>query len=96
MKSEKFHQRLCKLRKLKKQSAKEIASKIGVPLSTYREWEYGRAITGEPYLQIAEALQVGVYELLGGNKSQLSEINEKIRLIRMHLDALEKDLASFF
>jgi transcriptional regulator with XRE-family HTH domain len=43
-----------------------MARAIGVPASTYREWEYGRAIRGEPYVKMAEVLKVSLYELITG------------------------------
>jgi transcriptional regulator with XRE-family HTH domain len=42
---------------------RETAKLIGVPETTYREWEYGRAIRGEPYLKIARAFGISVEEL---------------------------------
>lgn len=44
---------------------RETAKRIGVPETTYREWEYGRAITGEPYPKIAEAFEITLEEVFG-------------------------------
>lgn len=44
---------------------REAAKRIGVPETTYREWEYGRAIRGEPYIRIARAFGVTLDALLG-------------------------------
>jgi transcriptional regulator with XRE-family HTH domain len=55
--------RLKKLRETRRLSMRETAKLIGVPETTYREWEYGRAVRGEPYLKIAKAFGVKVEEL---------------------------------
>lgn len=43
---------------------RETAKLISVPETTYREWEYGRAARGEPYLKIAESFGVSLDDLL--------------------------------
>ena len=48
----------------------EVAARTGVPLTTYREWEYGRAIQGEPYGAIAKVLEVSLEELLPGKRPE--------------------------
>lgn len=62
-------------------SAREVASRVGVSVSTYRDWENGRAIKGEPYTKLAEVLGVHVLEVLegrspGGIYNDLSDIEE--------------------
>jgi transcriptional regulator with XRE-family HTH domain len=57
-----------KLRQLREDRSLTIlqcAKAVGVSPSTYRDWEYGRSISGEPYLKIAEVLGVSLSELLG-------------------------------
>ena len=44
---------------------REAAHRTGVPETTYREWEYGRQIRGEPYRKIAEAFNISVGMLFG-------------------------------
>lgn len=46
----------------------EAALALSVSPSTYREWEYGRAIRGEPYAKIAQIFHVTLSELLLGEK----------------------------
>ena len=59
-----FSKRL-KAHRLKKDiSASEMARLIGVPITTYRDWEAGREIQGQPYLKISEALGISLYELM--------------------------------
>jgi hypothetical protein len=47
---------------------------IGVPLSTYKEWEYGRRVQGEhAYVRLAEALRLNLRTLLTGEKFAANE-----------------------
>ncbi|MGZ5279566.1 MAG: helix-turn-helix transcriptional regulator [Pseudobdellovibrionaceae bacterium] len=55
--------KLQELRLGKGLSMRETAKRIGVPETTYREWEYGRAIRGEPYIQIAKVFGITLQEL---------------------------------
>jgi transcriptional regulator with XRE-family HTH domain len=61
--------RLQALRVSRSLTSKQVARSIAVAESTYRAWEAGRAITGEPYLALAELFGVSVYELLSGKRS---------------------------
>jgi len=58
-----FNQKLVELRLAANLSQREVARRIGVPESTYREWEYGNAIQGEPYPKISKAFGVTLDEL---------------------------------
>ncbi len=70
---ETFGQRLNRLRLLRGLSIGEAAEAIGVSPSTYREWEYGRAIRGEPYGKIALVFHVTLAELILGEKYSRSK-----------------------
>lgn len=61
-------ERLKRLRLHKNLSVKDVAAAIGVPVTTYREWENGRKIVGEPYKELSQILGVGLYELITGEK----------------------------
>lgn len=61
-------QRLKVFRTKKTLSAREVAFQVGVSVSTYRDWENGRAIKGEPYTKLAEILGVHVLEVLEGRR----------------------------
>jgi len=91
-----FGTRLKRLREERSLNVKEMAAQIGVATSTYRDWEYGRDIKGEPYVKIAEILGVSVYELLTGNAPSLRQSLEKIYLIEIACADLRKELGSFF
>ena len=66
---EPISKKLIRLRKERNLSIRETARLIDVPETTYREWEYGRSIRGEPYLKIAKAFGVSLNELLGDSRS---------------------------
>ena len=84
-----FGKRLKVLRDKRKLSVSVIAEAVGVSPSTYREWEYGRSIKGEPYVTLAEILEVSLTELLTGVTpsvtSELEAIEISIRSIRAKL-----------
>lgn len=73
-----FGQRLRGLREQCGLSAGQVADAIGIAVSTYREWENGRAITGHPYFKIAMALGVSVYQLLGIEDQRRDEISSRL------------------
>lgn len=60
-----FGKRLKELRLQRKLSAEEVARLSGVATSTYRDWEAGRAVSGQPYIKLANCLGTTVYKLLG-------------------------------
>lgn len=73
-------------------SIESVATKVGVAPSTYREWENGRAVSGNPYAKISDALGVGVYQILGihdESKNQLFaclvELEKSIQHLKKHL-----------
>jgi len=71
------------LRKKNDYTIKYCAEHLGVSQSTYRDWEYGRAISGEPYTKIANFFGISLSTLFG---LSTSDLNQK-------LNELEKDLA---
>lgn len=84
--------RLRRLRRDRGLSISDIAKIISVSESTYREWEYGRAIRGEPYGKLAAALNMSISELLFGEKqgeknieSLLLQIEQTVQKIRRYL-----------
>ena len=74
--------RLKKLRSEKNFSINEVAKKIGVSPSTYRTWENGAEIRGEPYLKIANVFEISLSELITGEQNNLeAHLNEIERII---------------
>jgi transcriptional regulator with XRE-family HTH domain len=97
---EKLSNRLKRLREKKGLSVKDVAKAIGVPVSTYREWEYGRTIRGEPYVNLSILFEVSLYELMTGVPSsnafhmessfeKLNQIENLVREIRIDLKKRE-------
>ncbi len=67
-------QRLKVYRLKKGLNQKEVAHALGISPSTYRDWEYGTAIQGEPYLKLAAILGIPLVELMTGERSGVREI----------------------
>lgn len=82
-------ERLRKMRVKRKLSISEVARHVGVSVSTYRAWEYGREIKGEPYLKLAELFSVNLAYLITGKESealeQLCEVERLVKNIRLFL-----------
>ncbi len=82
-------QRLKKLRQLKNLTVSEVARKLSVAPSTYREWEQGRQIKGEPYEKLALIFDVSVTEVITGERPMiepaLRQIEKIIKKIRIYL-----------
>jgi transcriptional regulator with XRE-family HTH domain len=93
---ESIGQRLRKLRKKRDLSVKQISQLTGIPITTYREWEYGRAIKGEPYPKLAEVFGVTLSELMTGKIPASKEILGKLSQIQTDLGEVERNLRSFF
>jgi transcriptional regulator with XRE-family HTH domain len=90
-----FYKRLRRLREDRRLSMREVAKLINVPETTYREWEYGRAIRGEPYIKIARALGVSLEELLGDEAHRPEDLERDIDQIIGRLIELKSKLAQF-
>lgn len=89
-----FSKRLVQFREAKNLSIIELATALDIPVTTYREWENGRAIRGLPYLRIAEILEISLTELMTGHKpdktlifSNLDQIEELLREQRRLLNS---------
>jgi len=86
------NQRLVRLRKARGFTMKQMAAKIEVPLSTYRDWEYGRANQGTPYIKLAAALGVSLYELLSGEKPHYRHIFNLLESAKVSLQRAQEEL----
>lgn len=91
-----FNKRLKRLREEQGLSPKVMAEKLEVSVSTYRDWEYGRKITGEPYVKISEVLNIGLSELFGKKPSEYSEFKMAIHKLKEALNQLEATCESLF
>lgn len=74
----KIAERLKKLRTEAKLTMREVATRIRVPTSTYRDWEYGKAIQGEPYEKLAVLFGVSIEKLMTGRKPDESAAVEAL------------------
>ncbi len=75
------------LRLAKGWSMKTAAAKIGVPVSTYRDWEYGNSIRGEHYKRIAEVFGISLEELFGDTaKAEKADILKILEELKDRLD----------
>jgi transcriptional regulator with XRE-family HTH domain len=96
MKNELFSTRLRRFRVARGVKMKEMALHLGVSTSTYRDWEYGRAIKGEPYPKMADILSVSLAELLTGHEVVPDQLMKEVLKCEQALLDLKKKLASFF
>lgn len=87
-----FHERLRTLRKAKGLTMREMARRVGVPETTYREWEVGRAIQGEPYVRMAQALEVSLTELLTGARPEQAQLLSEIEAMEEGFKQLKNKL----
>lgn len=67
----------------------DIPHQVGVSESTYRDWEHGRKIQGEPYKALAEALEMNILDLLEVERAdhsfvrdELNKIEDSVKMIR--------------
>jgi transcriptional regulator with XRE-family HTH domain len=77
------------LRQQNRLSAKDVADELGVAESTYRDWEYGRAINGEPYVALARIFKVSLSELLS---SEITKEKDYILQSLRKIEALVMDI----
>ena len=92
---ERLSQRLRRLRKERRLSIKEVANRVGIPATTYREWEYGRAIQGEPYPKLAEVLGVTLTELMTGKRPSKVQALKLIAHMEQDILLLKQEVGSF-
>ena len=78
---ESFAARLKRLRKRSNLSVAQTARALGVAESTYREWEYGRQIKGEPYHELSKIFNVSLSELLAGAHNEQQKILDELHII---------------
>lgn len=94
MNIEPFHQRLERIRRERKLTAKAMAELIEVPESTYREWEKGRGMKQPPFKKISQVLAISVTELVIGEKPEWHDVLERITMIERVVAELRSDLSS--
>lgn len=76
-------------------SVKKVAEDIGVSESTYRDWENGRKISGEPYERIAKALNMPILKLITDQDMRVTEIEEEIKKLIKSVNNIEQMIVPF-
>ena len=74
-----FARRLKHFRTRKGLTLSQVARLVGVSESTYRDWENGRQIKGEPYPRLATAFEVSLSELFLGDEAAPQAIVDDLR-----------------
>jgi transcriptional regulator with XRE-family HTH domain len=92
--NETFRSRLRRLRDEKKLTVKHVAEFLNIPTTTYREWENGRKIVGEPYIELSKLFNISVHELISGEKNTDQAAYKSIELIQSELSKLKQHLLS--
>ena len=93
---ETFAQRIASLRQKRGLTQRKVAEALNIPLSTYKEWEYGRRMQGEEvYVRLAEIFEVNLKTLLTGHGQQTKDdILEKVHLVLKQMNEVKKSLMS--
>jgi transcriptional regulator with XRE-family HTH domain len=85
--------RIYKLRLERRLTIKATAQLLGVPASTYRDWEYGRKIPAECLPGLAETFGVSVGELLDPSSAHPNELLKVTSLLEEALSMIRKAIA---
>lgn len=74
---------------------KSVSDTLGVSESTLRDWENGRKISGEPYMKLAEILQMPVIKLISEHDLKISELEKEINGLKKSVKNIEKLIIPF-
>ncbi len=77
----------------KKLSPKEMAGKLGVPLSTYRAWETGSGMRAEALRRVAKEFGVSADSLLGLKQDEDLGLNSLLDRIESDVNKVRKKLS---
>lgn len=83
-----MNHKLRELRKSKGLSIEKVAVQIGVPVSTYRDYEYGTRLPADLLKPISELYEMSISDLLGVSSSD-EALNEVISNV---IYSLEKNI----
>lgn len=92
--TETISDRLSNLRRKKGLSLKQVAEALQISPSTYREWEFGRSISGEPYLKLAKLYGVRLSTLMYGESVSNDELIEELELLKNSLSRIMSKVIS--
>lgn len=95
---ETFAQRIIKQRLNLGLTQKEVAQALKIPLSTYKEWEYGRRVQGEDvYVKLSEVLEINLRTLLTGEAIfEKDELIQKVQGALYQINEVKKALISLY
>jgi len=86
--------RLKELRTIKGLTIKEVAKELNLSPSTYRDWELGTQITGEPYKKLAEIYNVSLNVLLDNDIKESDELLYQIDHVISSLFKIKQEVIS--
>lgn len=66
------------------------ANFLNVPPTTYRDWENGKNITGEPYLKLADLFGVSLVEIITGESMKNSDLIRELDELQEHIKIIRK------
>ena len=89
-----INRRIMLLRKARGLTMKQVAATIEVPVSTYRDWEYGRTIQGAAYLKLAAIFKVPLYELMTGEKPKYHHVLDHIENAEIALTKAREEISA--
>jgi transcriptional regulator with XRE-family HTH domain len=95
MNNESVHQRLKRVREQKGLTAKAVAKLVGVPQSTYLDWENGRGLKLPPLQKLCQVLAISVTELLINEKPPLAIVTSELEEVELKLREVRSLLSSF-
>lgn len=89
-----FSKRLISFREKKGLKPSQAAESIGVPLSTYRDWENGVNILGaDSFLKISRAFEIPISTLMSG-KNVNNNLVDDIIYIEKKIQELKKNVTT--
>jgi transcriptional regulator with XRE-family HTH domain len=80
------------LRCSRKMAMKSVAQAIDVPITTYREWEYGRAIRGEHLIKLAKFFGISSEELVGHESEKSLTTEQRVRRALYDLSIVHSEI----
>lgn len=89
-----FYKRLRQFRENRRLPMREVAKGIGVPLTTYREWEYGRAVQGKHLVNLAKFYGISAEALAGQSESEPLSVAQRLKIALDHLSIAHSEMTS--
>ena len=87
-----FGKRLREFRVAAHLTVRQIATALDVSPATYREWERGRAITGQPYVKLSQILSVSLSGIFGVDQGSRQHLIGLVDQAQKTLEQLKDSL----